>query len=156
MGLESVGQLVAQHTSTPLDQRKASKAELEQQIVRKLFTWMSWGLLILGIGILMAVTNKFFVLGNLFQFFSIVFILVGVGVTTGGLFNAIKEGTRISGRKSGDRIFPASADTKSLPTGDTPASLPSVTERTTQLLAVDDVPASDRRTNKVIGSNGRE
>ena len=155
MSLETVGQLVAEHASIPLDQRKATKAELEQQIVRKLYTWMSWGLFMLGVGVLMAVTNKFFLLGSLFQFISIVLILMGVGVTTAGVFNAIKDRTYISDKKPKDQISTA-RDTKSLPTGEIPASLPSVTEHTTELLSIDDAPASERRTNKVIGSNGRE
>ena len=155
MSLESVGQLVAEHTSTPLDERKASKAEFERKILRNMVAWMTWGLLVLGIGILMVVADKAFAIGNLFRFISTVLILVGVGLVTAGVFRALKDGSYLAGMKVVDQVS-ASKNTKELPTGETPASLPSVTERTTQLLPVDDVPASDRRTNKVIGSNGRE
>ena len=153
MSLESVGQLVAQHTSTPV--QKQSKTDLEKQLVRSMFTWMGWGLLILGIGVVMAVTDKTFVIGSLFKFISILLILVGVGVTTAGVFRGIIEGTRLPDKKSADPISDT-VDTKSLPARDMPASLPSVTERTTQLLPIDDAPARERSTNKVIDSNGRE
>jgi hypothetical protein len=150
MGLDPVGKLVTEHASTTLPERKARKSELEQEIIRRMFTWMAWGMLILGIGIVMVVTNKAFAIGEVFKFVSTLLILGGVGVITGGVFRAITEGTRISGRRPVDQILSAE-DTKSLPTREMPASLPSVTERTTQL-----IPTDDARVNKVIDSNRRE
>jgi hypothetical protein len=52
MNLEKVGSLVAARSaeSSPHNESKLGKAEAEKAIVRAMFTWMSWGLLVLGIG----------------------------------------------------------------------------------------------------------
>ena len=136
MSLETVCKLVAQHTSTSLPERKVRKAELEQQILRRMYSWMVWGMIILGIGIVMIVADKSFTIGSWFKFLATMMSLAGIGVATGGVFSALKQGVRISGKKPLDQI--SGVDTKSLPTRPIPASLPSVTEHTTQLLPTDD------------------
>lgn len=150
MNLESVVQLVARHTSTPL--QKQNNAELERQIVRMMFRWITWGMILLGIGVVMIVFNKSFNVGGLLKFLASVASLAGIGVATAGVLRAMSQGVSLSGRKT----LVSSPDTKELPTGEMPASLPSITERTTQLIPTDDALASERRKNKMIDSNGRE
>lgn len=136
MGLETVGKLVSQHTSTSLSERKVRKAELEQRILRQMYSWMVWGMIILGIGIVMIVADKSFAFGSWFKFLATMMSLAGIGVATAGVFSALKQGVGISGKKPLDQI--SGVDTKSLPTRQMPGSLPSVTEHTTQLLPTDD------------------
>ena len=150
MGLENVGRLVAEHTSLPVEQRKIAKAELEQQLVRTMFNWITWGMIILGIGVVLLVVDKSFHIGPMLKFASTLLMLGGLGVATGGVLHAIKQGVSMSGKKRVDQIS-GSVDTKRLPTNPFPASLPSVTDRTTHLLPID-----EPRANKVIDSNGRE
>jgi len=155
MGLETVGKLVAEHTSMPLPQRRSNKAELEQQVLRKMFNWMLWGVIIMGLGILMLMVNKSFNIGEALRFASSLTILGGLGVATGGVINAVRQVVGTSGNKPVDQIS-ASADTKSLPTHPIPASLPSVTERTTNLLPIDEPRETHVKGNNLIDSNRRE
>ena len=149
MSLDTVGQLVAQHTSlTPVPRQ--NKAELERQIVRTMFRWITWGMILLGIGVLMIVFNKSFNVGGWLKFMASAVSLAGVGVATAGLLRAMNEGVSLSGKKEVKRLS-SPPDTKSLPVREMPAAVPSVTEHTTKLLPVDETP-----TNKVIDSNGRE
>ncbi|HTG87690.1 MAG TPA: hypothetical protein VL907_11675 [Pyrinomonadaceae bacterium] len=147
MRLEAVGKLVAGHNSTPLPERRSGKSELEQEILRRMFTWMTWGIIILGIGVVMLVFNKSFSIGNWLRFLSTMVCLSGVGVATAGLLSAIRQG--VSGKRPVDQIS-GSVDTKSLASKAMPASLPSVTEQTTQLLSTEEAP------DKLLDSNPRE
>ena len=150
MRLETVGRLVAQHISSDLPERKSSQAEVEQVIVRRMFSWITWGMIILGVGIVMLVFNKSFSIGNWLRFLSRLISLIGCGVAAAGVLNAMKQGVSISGKKPTDQIS-GPANMKSLSTGPIPISPPSVTERTTTLLPTDDAPA-----NNLIDSNRRE
>jgi hypothetical protein len=150
MSLETVGKLVAEHSSIPQPQQRSDKAEREREIVHKMFNWIIWGMIIMGLGIVMLLVNKSFNIGEALKFASTLMILGGAGVAAGGTLSAMKQGAAISSKKPLDQIS-GSVDTKSLPTKPFPASLPSVTERTTNLL-----PTDEARVNNVIGSNRRE
>ena len=150
MSLESVGKLVAQHSSSSLEkQRKIDKQELEQAIVRNMFNWLMWGMIVLGIGVAMLVVNKYFDIGRWFSLLSSALLLGGTGIVTASVLNAIRQGASIPGKRSVDQIS-ATPQAKSLPTNPIPA-LPSITERTTQL-----IPADDARAKDVKDSSGRE
>jgi hypothetical protein len=144
MSLETVGKLVAQHSSSTVEvQNQLDKAALEQAMVRKMFTWLMWGMIILGIGVAMLVVNKNFDIGRWFNLLSSLFILGGTGVASAGVLNAIRRGVTIAGVRPPNQ--------KSLPTSPLPVELPSVTERTTQLIGVDDA-----STNKMMDTKPRE
>lgn len=149
MRLETVGKLVAEHTSISLPEREAQQSEREREMVRMMFRWITLGIIILGIGIVMTVANKSFDIGPWFKFLSAVVGLTGVGIATAGVLNAMKQGISLSGKKPFDQI--SAKDTKELPTREMAASLPSITERTTQLIAPDDV-----RSNNMMDSERRE
>jgi hypothetical protein len=150
MSLETVGKLVASHSGSPATaQTKLDKAEAEKAIVRSMFNWMILGIVIVGIGLLMIVVDRSFVIGKWFSVLSSLLMLGGMGIATGGVLNAIRRGTLPSRR---ERVSLAEApDTNELPTHPIPAELPSVTERTTQLIAVDEAP-----TNKMMDTGPRE
>jgi len=140
MSLETVGKLVAEHSSAPAEaQNKIDKAAIEQALVRNMFTWLMFGMIILGIGVAMLVINKNFDIGRWFSLLSSFFILGGTGIATAGVLNAIRRGTSIVGMRLPNK--------KSLPTNSIAAELPSITERTTQL-----IPAEDAPTNRVQAS----
>src|ERR1041384_5418174 len=128
MSLETVGKLVAKHTGSPaVAQAKLERGEAERAIVRSMFNWMIWGMLLVGIGVVMVVINKNFPIGYWFRLLSSLLVLGGMGIATGGVLNAVRRGT----------LPRSQPDTNELPTSPIPAELPSVTERTTQLIAVE-------------------
>jgi hypothetical protein len=149
MSLETVGKLVAKHTGSPAAaQAKLDRAEAEKAIVRSMFTWMMWGMLIVGIGVVMVLVNKSFPIGNWFRLLSSILVIGGMGLTVAGVLNAIRRGT-LPGSQS--RQISNPPDTNELPSSRIPAELPSVTERTTQLIAVEEAP-----TNKMMDRGPRE
>jgi len=150
MSLETVSKLVVRHTSSPAAvQTKLQRAETEREIVRSMFTWMIWGMLLVGIGVVLIVINKNFPIGNWFRLLSSLLVLGGMGISVGGVLNAIRRGTLPARVESNQLAEPR--DTDSLPTNPIPAALPSITERTTQLIAVDEAP-----TNKMMDSSPNE
>jgi hypothetical protein len=109
-----------------------------------MFNWLMFGMIILGIGVAMLVINKNFDIGRWFSLLSSFFILGGTGIATAGVLNAIRRGTSLVGMRLPNK--------KSLlPTNSIAAELPSITERTTQL-----IPAEDTRTNRVQASQTPE
>jgi hypothetical protein len=143
MSLETVGKLVAQHSPSLLEkQGKIDNVKLEQAIVRKMFSWLMWGMIVLGIGVAMLVVNKSFDIGRWFSLLSSALLLGGTGIATAGVLNAIRSGASISGKQSTDQI-PGTPEVKSLPTNPA-AALPSITERTTQLISADDARANKK------------
>jgi hypothetical protein len=150
MSLETVGKLVAKHTGSPAAiQAKLDNAEAEKAIARSMFNWMMWGMLLVGIGVVMIVVNKSFPIGDWFRLLSSLLAVGGLGVAVGGVFNALRRGM-LPARREPDQLA-GTPDTHELPTNPIPAELPSVTERTTQLIAVDEAP-----TNKMMDTSPRE
>jgi len=140
MNLESVSQLVAQHSPQSLSQaqNKIEKAKSERAILQRMVQRIMWGMLLLGIGIILLVANKGFDL-RLLSFFSSFFMLGGTGLAAYGVLAALRDGVAISGGRLPSGISEAT-DVKSLPTQVVAPSLPSVTERTTQLIPRDAPP----------------
>ena len=67
MNLESVSKLVVRHTASPEEvQRRLDKAQRDREIVRSMFNWMTFGLIIMGLGCVMLVVNKTFDIGKIF------------------------------------------------------------------------------------------
>lgn len=141
MSLETIGKLVAQHSTSPVEeQNKVDKVAYEQAAVRTMFNWITLGMIILGIGVAMIIANKNFEIGKWFSLLSSFFVLGGTGVATAGVLNAVRGAASISGKGPSKQ--------KSLNTGSiAPEQLPSITERTTQFF-----PAEDTRTSKLIDS----
>jgi hypothetical protein len=133
LALESIGKLVAQHSSavTP-SQTKLDKIRAEQQIVQYMFKWITIGMIIIGIGVLMLVLNKTFDFGTIFKLASSFVLISGTGCAAYGVLSAIRKGTALPAGGS-TRQLPC-ADEKALPMTEFPEALPSVTERTTQLI----------------------
>jgi hypothetical protein len=132
MALEAIGKLVAQHSSTVTPaQTKLDKVRAEQQIVQYMFKWISIGMIIIGIGVLMLVLNKTFDLGAIFKLASSFVLIGGTGCAAFGVLSAIRKGTALAVAGSTARV--TQGDQPPLPAA-FPDALPSVTERTTQLI----------------------
>ena len=150
MSLEPVGKLVAKHTGSPAAiQAKLDKAETEKALARSMFNWMMWGMLMVGIAIVMTVVNKSFPIGDWFRLLSSLLAVVGLGVAVGGVFNTLRR-AMLPARREPDQLA-GPPDTNELPTNSNPAELPSITERTTQLIAVEEAP-----TNKMMDTGPNE
>ena len=129
--LEPVGKLI---NSAPA---KLDKTERERVMIKHMVRWMSTGLIIVGLAIIMLVTNKSFDFGRLFGLISSFLMLAGVGTATYGVISAVAKTVSLSGKTSGgfvqDEIGTAEARGE-LPNACIPPAMPSVTERTTQLI----------------------
>ena len=102
MSLETVGKLVAKHTGSPAAiQAKLDKAEAEKAVARTMFNWMMWGMLMVGIGVVMIVINKSFPIGDWFRLLSALLAVAGLGVAVGGVFLALRRGTPGTGSTFG-------------------------------------------------------
>ena len=89
----------------------------------------------LGIGVAIIIVNKSFDIGKWFSVLSSFLMLGGTGVATAGVLNAIRRAASITG----------APNQKSLHTNPGLDELPSITERTTQL-----IPVEEARINKPI------
>jgi hypothetical protein len=151
MSLEAVGKLVARNSASPAEiQKRIDKAEAEKIIVSRMFTWIMWGMMIMGIGIVMLVVNKSFDFGKWFKMISSVVTLGGAGIAAAGVMNSMRQGVQLSGRRSPIEIAPKPeaatlAEGKALPTNEFPEAPTSVTERTTQLISGESSATENRR-----------
>jgi hypothetical protein len=137
--LEPVSKLIVNNPAA--DQLKLEKAEREKLALRRMVSWMMWGMLILLIGVVVIVINKTFNLDPWVKLIGTFITLGGVSVAMYGLLDTMRGG---KGRpKSGaidvgshptDSEESVKADTTRELEGRLPVPLPSVTERTTQLI----------------------
>ena len=127
------------------DETKLDKVERDKLLMRRMVRWMMRGMLIMLIGIVMIVVSKQYSV-TLFQLLPLALLgnlitLGGVSVLMYGLLDTMRGGglkkrkPKASEASMPDEIEPAST-TKELE-GRLPIPLGSVTERTTQLIAVD-------------------
>ena len=135
MSLESVEKLVAQHSSSiAASPTKLEKVRQEQAIVQHMFRWLSIGMIIIGLGVLMLVLNRSLDLGRWFGSVTSVLLIGGIGVASFGVLNAIRKNASLH-LGNGPKELPLTSTDQSLPTNRFPESLPSVTDGTTQLIA---------------------
>jgi heme exporter protein D len=133
MNLNSVNQLVAAHSATPELEGKVARREAERAIVRRMFVWLSWGMIVLGLGVLMLVLKKSLDLGTSFGLAASLILLAGVAMASIGVLRAMLQGVNPSDKKE-SKVLKQSAPTTYLPEERIPISTPSVTERTTRIL----------------------
>jgi hypothetical protein len=135
--LEQVGKLVAgDSASAPVE---SDQGEAERKLVRCMFRWLSLGCVVLLIGVvLLYVVSRTVPPAPLLQFLASFFILGGIAIGGYGLFSSIIKGTYLSGKAAKNKPqIDQHRTTKELPEGRIPVPVPSVTERTTQLIGKD-------------------
>jgi hypothetical protein len=140
--LEPVSKLILNNPDA--DQLKLEKAEREKLALRRMVSWMMWGMLILLIGVVVIVINKTFNLDPLVKLIGTFITLGGVSVAMYGLLDTMrggkarpKSGAIDVGSPNADTEKSAKADTTRELEGRLPLPLPSVTERTTQLIGAE-------------------
>jgi len=133
--LEPVSKLVA--GGRAIEPVEPDKSEAERLLVRRMFRWLSWGCIAILLGVVLLVLAKG-VLSPIFYLLASFFLLGGISIATYGLFSSIIKGTYLPGKasKSPEQIG-QNRTTKELPEADIPVPVPSVTERTTQLIGED-------------------
>jgi hypothetical protein len=141
--LEPVSKLIV--NSPAAGQLKLEKAEREKLALRRMVSWMMWGMLILLIGVVVIVINKTFNLDPLVKLIGTFITLGGVSVTMYGLLDTMrggkgrpKSGAIDMGVTPSTRKKAVKADTTRELEARLPVPLPSVTERTTQLIGDQD------------------
>jgi hypothetical protein len=120
---------------------KLERAEREAFLVRHMFRWIAWGLIVLGLGAFALVLNKTYDLGKLFRLASTLIVLAGTGMAAYGVISAVTRGARPrmnAGTDKKDEL--PSATTRELAGNAMPISIPSVTERTTELIGEKNLP----------------
>ena len=135
-GLAPVGELI--RAGAPAGEvAKLDQAEREALIVRHMFRWLAWGMIVLGVGVLMLVVDKSFDLGKVFKFMSAVLLLGGTAMASYGVISAIGKGAAAALKNADVKKHEVPAPTTRELAGDAvPISTPSVTERTTELIGL--------------------
>ena len=132
--LEPVSQLVVAGAGK---ETKLERVESDREILRRMYRWMMWGMLILLIGVVMVVSGKAFDLPKFLGPLSS-FLMVGGAAAAGyGVLGALRDGLVASKKlpsSTETRSQLTSSQTSELPESSMPVSLPSVTEGTTQLI----------------------
>ena len=137
--LEPVSALITGETA--IDQVKQEKSEHERRLVRRMFRWLSIGCLVLLLGVILVIFNKGFIHEPMFQSIASLLILGGVAVAFYGVVSSIMRGTYLPDKTSNSpQRLSENRTTNELPDARIPLPMPSVTERTTQLIGEDKPP----------------
>jgi zinc-ribbon domain len=141
--LEPVSKLIL--NSTDVDELKLEKAKREKIALRRMVSWMMRGMLIMLIGVVLIVVSKQYNV-NLFHLLPLALLgtlltLGGVSVAMYGLLDTMRGGKappKSGAIDVGSRKITSEENVKADTTRDLeerlPVPLPSVTERTTQLI----------------------
>ena len=132
-GLAPVGELMRFGEPLPED-AKLDRARREALIVRQMFRWLAWGMIVLGLGVLMLVIDKSFDVGKAFKFVCTLVMLAGIGIATYGVISSMMRGGAATLTTSEPKQDELRAPTTRELEGRVPISIPSVTERTTELI----------------------
>lgn len=138
--LEPISKLVVQRS--PSEDIQPDKQEQEKALVRRMFRSMGWGLLIVLIGVILLVMARApapGLLENVLGVLSLIFLLGGTAVAGYSIFDAVRSSTKPAlprPRVSKAEISQAET-TNELLEERIPVPVPSVTERTTQLIATE-------------------
>lgn len=133
MNLESISPLVAAHSS--IDSPSPEKHESDKAVVSSMYRWITWGFIVLLIGLVLLVTNKTLALGNAVQLLASFLLLGGTALATYGVLAPFRASVAKNLQGSDRPELPHTKPTNELPEAHTPIPIPSVTERTTELLA---------------------
>ena len=132
-GLAPIGELIRAGDPSG-ETAKIDRAEREALIVRQMLRWITWGVIVLGVGVLMLVIDKSFDVGKAFKFVCTLVMLAGIGIATYGVISTMMKGGDATLKPGEPRQDELRAPTTRELEGGAPISIPSITERTTELI----------------------
>jgi hypothetical protein len=123
----------------PAEDIELTAKERDQILVKRMFRWISAGLIVLGFGLLMLIVGRSGLIdaGKIFGLASSVLMIIGIALAAYGLISSVTRSvtlSRKSGAAAGINEFTKAPTTRQLEHDRTPVPLPSVTERTTELI----------------------
>ena len=134
--LEPVSALITGQSG--IEEIQTDKSEEERRIVRRMFRWISWGCLVLLVGVILLILNRGFIHEAMFVPLSSLVMMGGIALATYGVLSSVLRGTYLPGKaKNEGHEISQTRTTNELPAGNMPIPVPSVTERTTQLISED-------------------
>ena len=131
--LAPVGELM-RGAEPPGEVAKLDRAQREALVVRQMFRWISWGIIVLGLGVLMLVVDKSFDVGKAFKFVCTLVMLAGIGIATYGVISTMMKGGAATLKAAEPKQDELRTPTTRELEGGAPMPVPSVTERTTELI----------------------
>jgi len=140
MDLENVSKLVVAHSSP--EKLKAEKCLTKKSSRERMYQSFKWGVICFLLGMASLATTRTLSLDKTYNLGPLFLVFIGMGIMLYGLLSAMRASASQTSKvldagRTGE-LHEAEA-TKELPSARVPVSVPSITERTTQLLATEDV-----------------
>lgn len=141
MDLETVSQLVTAHASP--ETLKREKSLTKRAIQRRMYQSFKWAMIIFILGMASLATVKTLGFAKVYNLGPLFLVFLGMGLMLFGALSPMRDRYALQARKvlhpprTGE-LHEAEA-TKALASARVPVSIPSITERTTQLIANEDI-----------------
>jgi hypothetical protein len=140
MDLETVSKLVVAHSSP--EKLKAEKCLTEKASRQRMYHSFKWGMICFILGMASLATTKTLSLDKTYNLGPLFLLFLGMGIMLYGLLSAMRgsaaQGSQVLDAGPTGELHEAEA-TRELTSPRIPVSIPSITERTTKLLATEDV-----------------
>lgn len=140
MDLETVSKLVAAHSSP--ETLKLEKSLTIKANRQRMYQSFKWGMTCFILGMAALATTKTLSLDKAFNLGPLLLLFLGMGIMCYGLLATMRDhalsSRKLSGSGSTSKL-PETEITKELPAARVPVPVASITERTTQLIAVEKV-----------------
>ena len=140
MDLETVSKLVAAHSSP--ETLKLEKSLTEKANRQRMYQSLKWGMICFILGMAALATTKTLALDKIFNLGPLFLLFMGMGLMLYSVLLPMRERASSSRKIPGPGTtseLPETETTKELPAARVPVPVPSVTERTTQLIATEKV-----------------
>jgi zinc ribbon protein len=143
MDLETVSKLVAAHSSP--ETLKLEKSLTKKAAQKRMYQSFKWGMICFILGSAALATTKTLSLDKIFNLGPLFLLFIGMGIMVYGVLSSMgalaSKSMKVLDPASTVELHEAEA-TNELPPARVPVSVPSITERTTQLIATEDAAKS--------------
>jgi hypothetical protein len=138
MDLETVGKLVAAHASPETLKREKSLTEKAAQ--KRMYQSLKWGMICFIVGMAALATTKTLSFDKTFNLGPLFILFIGMGIMLYGVLSPMRDrafqSRKVLDPGSTGELHEA-VTTKELTSARIPVPIPSITERTTQLMATE-------------------